>query len=238
VEIGSSEVYVVVQVESSPSFAGDSVNIDSSQLQAACVELDFYDLVGTNNVRDFGSSASVVLDNDGNASVLAIGFDCAPGSSVIEADLESAPFATALGTLVAQPPAVTTPGVFGSPTTSGVVTSGVVETGDTAASGDSDLYAVFDVETSPVYAEQNLEISSAQLEDRCITGWTWISGEGGPTRGATTSTDIIDDDGNAVFAFLGSSCAAGTSTLIADVLAGFNTTYTGNFTVNPPEPTI
>jgi len=36
VETGQSEIHAVVQVETSPSFAGDEVNIDSSQLEASC----------------------------------------------------------------------------------------------------------------------------------------------------------------------------------------------------------
>src|ERR1700722_12779711 len=36
VETGQSEVHAVVQVETLPNFAGDTVNIDSSQLDASC----------------------------------------------------------------------------------------------------------------------------------------------------------------------------------------------------------
>jgi hypothetical protein len=54
------------------------------------------------------------------------------------------------------------------PTTSGTVSNGEVETGDTTASGDSDVYAVFYVETDPVLAEPQVEINSTELEDRCI----------------------------------------------------------------------
>jgi hypothetical protein len=53
------------------------------------------------------------------------------------------------------PPVVTTEGLTGYPQTSRrPVTTREVETGDTLASGESDIYAVFYVETSPVYAEQ------------------------------------------------------------------------------------
>jgi ribosomal protein L31 len=54
----------------------------------------------------------------------------------------------------------------------------------------------------------------------------------------TTATATIDDDGNAVFVFAGSSCAAGSSQVIVDVLAGIHPTYTTTFTVLPPQPTI
>jgi hypothetical protein len=195
----------------------------------------------------------VVLDNDGNATVFVDSEDCAPGTSVVEADLEVAPFYTALTTLVVLPPAVTPEGLTGYPQIGGVAQE--VETGDTSLSGDSNVYAVFYVETNPVYAEQQVEISSAQLEGRCIRSWVWASGNqdgvgvntvtpnpvitqrGGVNTGAKVNT-WLDDDGNAIFIFGGVSCAAGSSEVIADVLAGTHQTYVSEFTVDPPAPTI
>ena len=260
VETGQSEIWGVVQVETSPSFAGDKVNIDSSQLQASCQTLTFesFALAPNLGLPNFGVVTSpnridAVLDNDGNATVFVDGLDCAPGTSVIEADLEVAPFYTALTTLVANPPVVTPEGVTGFPQTGGVAQE--VETGDTSTSGDSDVYAVFYVETNPVYAEQQVEIGSAQLEGRCLRGWGWRAGNqggagvntvtpnpsiisaGGVNAGPKVNT-FLDDDGNAVFVFGGVSCAAGTSEVIADVLAGTHQTYVSEFTVLPPAPTI
>jgi hypothetical protein len=184
----------------------------------------------------------VILDDDGNATIYVFGSNCAPGSDVVEADLEAAPYYTALGTLVASPPVVTPPGVFGYPQTSGTVTTGEVETGDTTASGESDVYAVFYVETDPVYAEQTVELSSPELESRCGEGWTlesFTSGEGEPTGIVQAPLPaVLDDDGNAAYIFTGLSCAAGTSDVIADVLAGDHTTYTTTFTIDAPQPTI
>jgi len=237
VETGQSEVYAVIQVEASPSLAGDPVNIDSSQLQASCggtINFEGTTNTGTNNVEAF-------LDNEGNATVWVQGLNCAPGPSVIVADLTVAPFLTAFATLVVSPPVVTPSGVFGYPTTSGTVTSGVVETGDVPLA-QSDVLAVFYVETDPVYAEQTVEISSAQLEDRCAAGWVWIPGNpaaGGSGETTTAvATAILDDDGNAVFTFFGGECAAGPSEVVADVLAGTHQTYTTSFNINPPQPTI
>ena len=93
---------------------------------------------------------------------------------MVEADLEVAPFYTALTTLVALPPVVTPEGITGFPQIGGVASE--VETGDTTTSGDSDVYAVFYVETNPVYAEQQVEIGSSQLEGRCLRGWIWSAG--------------------------------------------------------------
>ena len=123
-----------------------------------------------------------------------------------------------------------------------------VETGDTSgingASGDSDVYAVFYVEDSPVYAEQTVEIGSSQLEARCGGGWRWEGGNFGTTVSTTRprlrtpgpntgpeAHTTLDDDGNAVFAFKGISCAAGDSEVIADVEAGTHDTFTTNFTI-------
>jgi hypothetical protein len=92
------------------------------------------------------------------------------------------------------------------------------------------------VETDPVYAEQQVEISSAQLEARCGAGWGWESFTG--VNAGPLATTVLDDDGNAVFAFFGASCAAGPSQVIADVLAGTHQTYTTTFNINAPTPTI
>jgi hypothetical protein len=260
VETGQSEIHAVLQVETLPSFAGDTVNIDSSQLSASCRTLTFENLQvpGGGPAQTVPPTPNVqlnridaVLDNDGNATVVVDGIDCAPGTSVIEADLEAAPFITAFGTLVGLPPAVTPEGLSVSPRFGGL--NQELETGDTSASGDSDVYAVFYVETNPVYAEQTVEIGSPQLEARCIQGWVWEAGNTagigvgpgvnspvpgqGVNAGREVST-ILDDDGNAVFIFKGVSCASGPSQVIADVVAGTHPTYVTEFTVLPPAPII
>ncbi len=241
VETGQSEVHVVIQVESLPSYAGDAVNIDSSQLQASCGTLTFENLQvpgggaqtvpPTINIHP--NRIDAVLDDDGNATVIADGIDCAPGTDVIEADLEVAPFLTGLTTLVVSPPAVTPEGLTVNPRFGGL--NQELETGDTSTSGDSNIYAVFYVETNPVYAEQTVEIGSSQLEGRCIEGWVWEAGNtagvgagpgvNSPVPGVGVNTGpevstILDDDGNAVFIFKGASCASGPSQVIADVEAG------------------
>jgi hypothetical protein len=190
----------------------------------------------------FSNSITVALDNDGNVTVALYANDCAPGTSVIEADLDVAPFLTALTTLTALPPQVTPEGLTGVP-------NNEVETGDTtnisSPSGDSDVYAVFYVETSPVYAEQTAKIFSPQLEARCIEGYWWQGGNGGSVTSEPTGiinpngpASILDDDGNAVFVFFGASCAAGDSQIIAEVEAGTHPTYIFDYTILPPAPTI
>jgi hypothetical protein len=249
VEIGSSTIAVVIQVEASPSLAGDVVNVSSSQLSATCTAFTGFIEFGSLNVNFPGTPLDIplTLDDDGNATMDLFGSDCAPGSSVIEADLTVAPYDTALATVDAMPPVVTTPGVFGFPTSSGSVAGGEVETGDTGPAADqSDVFAVFDVEADPVYAEQPVEISLNQLQSRCLAGEGYAvlpSGgfslteiEPGGVQ-STLPTVPLDDDGNAVFIFIGGSCAAGPSVVTADVLAGSHPTYTTTFNILPPQPT-
>ncbi len=245
VETGQSEVTAVVQVETSPAYAGQLVSIDSQQLQNSCASLDFdtvnfataqFDVTSPDNIE-------VALDDDGNATVGLKGIGCAPGSSLIEADLEKAPYLTATTVLVAQPPVVTPAGLTGYPQSNGVAQE--VETGNSPTSGNSDVYAVFYVETDPVYAESTVDITSIQLESSCGLGWVWIPGNGGTSQfGKGFDTDsfvastLLDDDGNAVFMFKGTSCAATTSEVVADVEAGTHPTYVTTWTTNPPVPTI
>jgi uncharacterized repeat protein (TIGR01451 family) len=235
--LDGSQVHAVIQVETSPSYANDPVHIDSSQLQSSCggtITFETLQAATTRNPRTSTNSITVILDDDGNVSVVVDASNCAPGSDVVEADLTVAPFLTALTTLVVAPPAVTPVGVSAFP-------ANEVETGNTPNSGDSNVYTVFYVETSPVYAEQPVEISSPQLESRCIEGWRFEPGTGAPVNqasGTSKATGILDDDGNAVFVFKGISCATGPSAVIADVLAGSHPTYVTTYTVGAPAVTL
>jgi hypothetical protein len=101
--------------------------------------------------------------------------------------------------------------------------------------GNSDVYAVFSVGTSPVYAEQTVEIVSG-LNNRCRQGVTWMTDQG--TFSGSSASATADDDGNASFTFLGASCAAGTVQVIADVEAGTHPTTTTTFTIDPPAPSV
>jgi len=229
IETGVSEIHAVVQVEAQPAFAGDPVFIYSQQLINSCDNVDFRVNEGTLLSVGLGNRATVDLDNDGNATVEVDADECAPGPSLVEADLVDAPYYTATTTLQALPPNVTAPGLTAFPNPE-------VEVGDGTLIG-SNVYAVFYFEDNPVYAETPVEISSAQLQNRCGLGALWSAGNGG-TGSATGASTTLDDDGNAVFIFEGASCAAGDSTVIADVDAGTGDTFTTVYTINPPVPTI
>jgi hypothetical protein len=237
-ETAESDVITMIQVETSPSFAGDDVNISSSQFLASCRAMTFN---GFSNFQTAGPDVSIPLDNDGNATIALFGGNCAPGTSVIEASLTVAPFYTALTTLQVSPPAVSPAGVSAYPNPE-------VEQGDVAGLPPSQVYAVFYVETDPVYAEQLVELDSNELDSSCTLLWEWgVIGPGGTPElevvgaGPGAHSEPIaqlDNDGNAVFYFGGEGCAAGTWDVIADVLAGTDPTYVTTFTVDPPAPTI
>jgi hypothetical protein len=229
IEAGVSEISAVIQVEAQPAFAGDPVFVYSQQLINSCDDVNFYENEGNVPSVYMGDSATIDLDNDGNATVLVDGYDCAPGSSLFEADLVDAPYYTATTTLTALPPNVTPAGLTAYPNPE-------VEVGDGTFTG-SNVYAVFYFEDNPVYAETPVEISSAQLTDRCLGGSDWGAGGGGIgiLNGAQT---ILDNDGNAAFVFQGISCAPGTSTVVADLEGGTHDTFATTFTISSPTPTI
>jgi len=235
--VDGSQVHAVIEVETSAAYADDTVHIDSTQLQSSCGGTIVFETLqngSTLNPTKGVDSITVALDDDGNATVVVDGVECAPGSDVVEADLTVAPYLTALTTLQVEPPTATTPGITAAPTTE-------VETGNSPKSGNSDVYTVFTVETSPVYAEQPVEISSPQLDGRCGQGWRWEPGTGesiDQASGTETATGILDDDGNATFVFKGASCAAGPSEVVADVEAGTHPTYVSTFTVAAPVVTL
>lgn len=110
------------------------------------------------------------------------------------------------------------------------------ETGDTATTGNSDVYAVFYVEADPVNAEATVEIDSAQLSASCGQGVSWTTNQGSFTGATATAT--LDDDGNAVFVFMGASCAAGISEVITSGPVGSAISYTTTYSVLPPSPNL
>ncbi len=229
IETGPSEIHAVVQVEAQPAFAGDPVFIYSQQLINSCDNVDFRVNEGTLLSVGLGNRATVDLDNDGNATVEVDADECAPGPSLVEADLVDAPYYTATTTLQALPPNVTAPGLTAFPNPE-------VEVGDGTLTG-SNVYAVFYFEDNPVYAETPVEISSAQLQNRCLGGHLWTAGnfdDDGPNSATTT----LDNDGNAVFLFEGISCAPGPSTVVGDLVQGTHDTFSTVFTITAPTPTV
>ena len=227
-ETGTSEVSAIVQVEALPIFAGQTVNISSQQLFTDCASLIWSHFF--NGQRTAAGITGVVLDNDGNATVWVLGENCAPGPNLIEADLNGAPYTTATATLTALPPAPTPePTITGAPNPE-------VETGDDGpADAESQVYATFLIEENPVYAEQTVDVESSQLFSRCGVTAFWTVGNA-ETFGPTASV-VLDNDGNAVVNFFGVSCAAGESTVTADLTVGTHDTFSTTYTISPPTVT-
>jgi len=240
-EVGTSEVDFVVQVEALAIFANQKVDISSQQLFLDCLSLTWRSSASGTTSQIIGTGAGVtgvLLDNDGNATVELQGEDCAPGANLVEADLGAAPYTTATATLTAAPPGVTKfPTITGAPNPE-------VETGDMVAGPniESQVYANFLIEENPVYAEQIVDVTSAQLTNRCLLGSTlWSStpglGGGGTTIGTTGVTAVLDNDGNADVTFEGISCASGPSLVDAELVGGTHDTFTTTYTISPPAVT-
>ena len=214
-ESGTSEVSAMVQVEALPIFAGQTINVSSQQLAGDCSSL-VWSHIGL--VQSTGAGISgVVLDNDGNATVWVLGENCAPGPNLIEADLNAAPYTTATATFTATP-------------------NPEVETGDGGpADPESQIYVTFLIEENPVYAEQTVDVEATQLFNRCGVSAVWYVGN---TRIPTATVAVtLDNDGNAVVNFFGVSCAAGESTVTADLTVGTHDTFSTIFTISPPAVT-
>jgi len=239
-EVGTSEIDAVIQVEALPIFANQTVDISTQQLFLDCLSLTWKSSASGTTSAVIGTGAGVtgvLLDNDGNATVEIQGEDCAPGPNLVEADLGKAPYTTAMATLTALPPA---------PTTSPTITAAPnpeVETGDGApGNAESQVYVNFLIEENPVYAEQLVDVTSAQLTNRCEAGTTlWSStpglGGGGVLIGTTGVSAVLDNDGNADVTFEGISCASGPSLVDAELVGGTHDTFTTTFTISPPAVT-
>ena len=111
----------------------------------------------------------VTLDGDGNAAVMVSG-SSVPPDPMLEADLAATPFYSALTKSTSCRPR--------TPSRCCRYPSDEIITGNTTASGESDMYAVFYVEAPSVYAEQYVEIQANELVDRCGEGSYWVSNQG------------------------------------------------------------
>jgi hypothetical protein len=233
-ETGAGEVHAVVQVSTSPGLEGDLVMISSPSLDAACTGGVTFTSISAGTTEPLtGDPQAVHLDGEGNATVTVSASRCSAGKALFEADLIGAPYYSATTTLDVLPPEATSRGVSPSP-------GSEIETGNTDESGEGDIYAVFNVETSAVYAEQSVEIQASQLVDRCGLGSYWLSNQGASSTDGTaagsssTWTAQLDDTGSATFEFFGASCASGNSIVLASVEAGLHVEYSADFTVKAP----
>jgi len=217
----------VIQVECSPRYSESTVTIESTQLNNSCIGTLSWSAVYP-YAPVVGSAITATLDNEGNATVVAWGGpSCVPGRDLITASLNAPPYSTASTTVTVMPPLTMTPGVKAYP-------ASLVEDNVFSAAA-----TVIMVSFSPTESNKFVNITSQELFSRCGGSLTWV----GPDEvvmgtGTNTTTVQLDDNGNAfVVALAGPNCAAGTSTIVADLASTPYTTYTTTFTVQAPRPT-
>ncbi len=239
----SSSVADIIEVECEEVYAEKYVRISANELYSRCDRHLYWRTPAEANVSEAqvpngeyatGPSFSVELDNDGNATAIVLGGpSCAAGESLIAAHLESAPYTTVTTGFTVLPPRPTTPGVFATPASK-------VE-GEVA----SDVATIVQVEFPPVFAEEPVNVNASQLYSRCKryphTEWVVMGSEGpqeAENNGEETSIQL-DNDGNAFVVLIGnSSCASGDSLIEASLENAPYTTYTTDFTVEPPQPSF
>ncbi len=236
----ASSVADVIEVECEEVYAEKQVRISANELYSRCDKKLYW----TTPQSDFddnpsglvtGPSFSVELDNDGNATAIVFGGpSCAAGESLVSAHLEVPPFTTVTTGFTVLPPRPTTPGVYVTPEKK-------VEDENT-----SSVATIVQVEFPPVFAEEPVNINAAQVYARCHDedrGEFIVMTASGPEERAEEVEEItgitLDNDGNAFVVLVGAeSCAAGTSLIEASLENAPYTTYTTNFTVEPPQPTF
>jgi len=237
----ASSVADIIEVECEEVYAEKYVRISANELYSRCDQQLYWrtpygrvdDEAGGNSHFSTGPSFSVELDNDGNATAIVLGGpSCAAGESLIAAHLEAPPFSTATTAFTVLPPRPTEPGVFATP--------------EKKVEGEfaSDVATIAQVEFPPVFAEEPVNLNWAQLYSRCHE-WPYteviVFEDGRPYayEGTEETTLYLDNDGNAFAVLVGnSSCAAGSSMLEASLENAPYTTYTSEFTIEPPRPTF
>jgi len=228
-----STVGDVIEVECQPVYAEHKVEFSAHELESRCQIYWYSGHSPYKYTPESGVLKGVELDDAGNAEVeFEAGPSCAAGEVLISAHLEEAPYTTVTTGYTVLSPRVTTPGV----TVVGATDKPVQIEDDF----DSSLYAVVEVEFPSVYAEQYVEISAEQLYARCLEGphLLWNIPFVGPKKGESIRLKL-DNDGNAfAILFAEESCASGTSLIEASLVTAPYTTYTTEFTVEPPHETI
>ncbi len=230
----SSSAADVVEVACEPVHAGQMVKLSSQELFNRCKGGLIWSAPFP-YAPSTGPSFSVELDGDGNATaVLWAGPACAPGESLVSVHLEAPPFTTSTTNFTVLPPAPSKPGVTASPSS------------EVEDSVSSSVATIVQVEFPPVFAERKVNISAEQLFARCMVppSLVWVGADGNVLggggadvlAGGTESVEVqLDNDGNAFVVVLGGgSCASGTSLIEASLTEAPFTTYTTEFTIEPP----
>jgi len=229
----SSSIADIIEVECEPVYAEQYVRISANELYSRCSHSLYWRQPYWEG-EGRGSGYRVRLDNDGNATVIVVGGpSCAAGESLISAHLESAPYTTVTTGFTVLPPGPSPAGVTAMPASK--------------VEGEeySDVATIVQVEFPPVYAEEAVDVNASQLLSRCKNPphmeWLYMSPYGYVHELAESEdfTLHLDNDGNAFVVLVGdSSCAAGSSLIEASLEQAPYTTYTAEFTIEPPQPTF
>ena len=149
---GSSSVADVVEVSCEPVYARAHLRVSATELYDRCDQrLSWYQPYPSSSVTT-GPTASVQLDNDGNAIVAFVGGpSCAAGESLISAHMEAAPYTTATTAFEVLAPQDGPPGLRVSP--------------ETEVEGETygDVATIVQVSFAPVFAEEPVMINASQL---------------------------------------------------------------------------
>jgi len=235
-EFGSaSSIADIIEVECEEVYAEKTVQISANELYSRCAQKLYWRTPYGHTEVPFttGPNFKVTLDNDGNATAIVIGGpSCAAGESLIAAHLEVAPFTTATTGFTVLPPRPTEPGVKAEP-------SSKIE-----GEEFSDVATIVEVEFPPVFAEEPVNVNSNEFFSRChnspkTEAIIMLDGHPALVRSLEEGTLFLDNDGNAFAVLIGnSSCAAGTSLIEASLENAPYTTYTTEFTIEPPQPSF
>lgn len=226
--VNESSVADIIQVECRPIFSQNTVTIDGSQLFHQCQGRLVW--VQPRISVSPGPQFTVQLDNDGNAIAEVLGGpSCAPATARIFASLNAPPFPTASTTFTVLPPQNTKPGVTATPRR---------EVEDAVFSS---VATVIQVEFPSSQAEKFVTIKSDEMAARC-QNLLWDGFVGGIPATIVIGPEVtvqLDNNGNAFVVARGEpSCASGTSTITADLTTVPYTTFSTNFTILSPRPTI
>ena len=235
-ESTAATVADIVEVECNPNIygTGSKIKITASQVFNRCHgDMQWY-VPNPFRIED-GKGVSVELDADGNATVAFIaGAGCAAGENLVSAHMEEEPFETFTTGYTILPPVTTKPGVYALAATP--------ERPETQVEDalSSSVAAIIQVEFANG-SEKEVHIASEELFHRCRIAphLRWIRSNREIESGSEISEVQLDNDGNAFVVAIGdASCAEGPSLIEADLESKPFTTYTTNFLIEAPRPTI
>jgi len=256
----NSSIADVIKVECNPEFSEGFVTISAEELYSRCdgdlywaapYEFGEYEeeagaakgltkgkSKGKKNDVSDGSSFTVELDDDGNATAVVWGGpSCAAGSSLVSAHMDEAPYETVTTTFTVEPPKVT----GGVTLKEGLANVAALPSSAIEDDFTSSVATIVNVEFPAAYAEQYININAAQLWERCLVPpYLTFVGPDGEYYGSGEEINGVqlDDDGNAFIVLIGSaSCAQGSSQIEASLERAPYYTVTTHFTVEAPQTT-